>query len=137
MHNRLPVVELRQYTLHAGRRDELIELFESCLVEPQEDAGMHLLGQFHDLDDPDRFVWLRGFADMTARRDALTAFYLEGECGRDHRGAANATMARLRQCAVVDAGDRRFVPVRRTRATAGGRYTVLTSRAGATRACPR
>jgi quinol monooxygenase YgiN len=86
-----PVVELRQYTLHPGRRDELIALFEREFVESQEATGMRLLGQFRDLDAPDRFVWLRGFADMEARARALAAFY-DGPVWRAHRDAANATM---------------------------------------------
>ena len=87
----ITVVELRQYTLHPGRRDELIELFDRELVETQESCGMTVLGQLRDLDRPDRFVWLRGFADMEARRDALTAFY-GGPVWREHAPAANATM---------------------------------------------
>src|SRR5829696_7935028 len=55
------VLELRQYTLHPGKRDVLIELFEREFVESQEALGMQLVGQFRDADDPDRFVWLRGF----------------------------------------------------------------------------
>ncbi|MGO4424737.1 NIPSNAP family protein, partial [Streptomyces sp. MCAF7] len=69
------VIELRQYTLRPGRRDELIELFDREFVETQEETGMVVLGQFRDLDDPNRFVWLRGFPDMTVRHRALTAFY--------------------------------------------------------------
>jgi hypothetical protein len=34
-----PVAELRQYTLHGGRRDELIALFDREFVESQEAAG--------------------------------------------------------------------------------------------------
>ena len=86
-----PVVELRQYALHPGRRDELIALFEREFVESQEATGMTLLGQFRDLDAPDRFVWLRGFDDMEARAHALAAFY-DGPVWRAHRDAANATM---------------------------------------------
>jgi len=86
-----PVVELRQYTLHPGRRDELIGLFEREFVEAQEAAGMALLGQFRDLDAPDRFVWLRGFDDMDTRAHALATFY-DGPVWRAHRDAANATM---------------------------------------------
>ncbi|MBO9661578.1 NIPSNAP family protein [Dokdonella sp.] len=85
------IVELRQYTLHPGRRDDLIALFEREFVESQEACGMRLLGQFRDLDDPDRFVWLRGFADMPRRAEALAAFY-NGPVWRAHREAANATM---------------------------------------------
>jgi hypothetical protein len=87
----LAVLELRQYTLHPGRRDELIELFERQFIEPQEALGMRIVGTFRDLDDPDRFVWLRGFADMSARGDALGAFYF-GPVWKRHREAANATI---------------------------------------------
>lgn len=87
----MPVVELRQYTLKPGRRDELIALFEREFVESQEEAGMTLIGQFRDLDDPDRFVWLRAFPDMEARRRALETFY-GGAIWQAHRAAANATM---------------------------------------------
>jgi hypothetical protein len=86
-----PIVELRQYTLHSGQRDVLIDLFEREFVEEQESVGMTLIGQFRDLDDPDRFVWLRGFPDMEARRLALEAFYL-GPVWQANRNAANQTM---------------------------------------------
>ncbi|MCF6470633.1 NIPSNAP family protein [Nonomuraea sp. MG754425] len=85
------VIELRQYTLRPGRRDELIELFDREFVESQEAAGMVVLGQFRDLDDADRFVWLRGFRDMTARQHALTSFY-GGPVWAEHGPRANATM---------------------------------------------
>jgi hypothetical protein len=85
------LVELRQYALRPGQRDVLVSLFERELIEPQEQVGMTVIGQFVDKDDPDRFVWLRGFADMRARRDALAAFY-DGPVWAAHREAANATM---------------------------------------------
>ena len=88
---RYPIVELRQYTLRPGRRDDLIGLFESDLIAPQEAAGMALVGQFRDVDDPDRFVWLRGFPDMRTRAEALGRFY-HGPAWRQHRDEANATM---------------------------------------------
>jgi hypothetical protein len=86
-----PVVELRQYTLHAGKRDVLIELFDRKFIEPQETLGIKVIGQFRDLDRPDRFVWLRGFPDMTSRAKALGDFY-GGHVWKTHREAANATM---------------------------------------------
>jgi len=86
-----PVVELRQYTLKNGRRETLIDIFDSQFIEGQEDAGMTIIGQFRDLDRPDMFVWLRGFGDMEARKEALTAFY-DGPVWAAHRDAANATM---------------------------------------------
>ena len=85
------VIELRQYTLHPGRRDELITLFEREFVETQEAEGIDLIGQFIDLDDPDRFVWLRGFPDMDSRKASLERFY-SGPAWAEHRQAANVTM---------------------------------------------
>ncbi|WP_308130268.1 NIPSNAP family protein [Kitasatospora aureofaciens] len=87
----MTIVELRQYTLRPGARDTLIELFEREFVTGQETAGITVGGRFRDLDDPDRFVWLRSFPDMAERARALQAFYY-GPVWQAHREAANATM---------------------------------------------
>ncbi len=86
-----PVVELRQYILHPGKRDVLIDLFDREFVETQEAVGIKIIGQFRDLDHPDRFVWLRGFRDMASRAKALSDFY-GGPVWKAHRETANATM---------------------------------------------
>jgi NIPSNAP protein len=86
-----PIVELRQYELRPNARETLIELFDREFVEPQEELGMRIIGQFRDLDGPDRFVWLRGFADMESRAEALAAFY-GGPVWKANSVAANATM---------------------------------------------
>jgi len=86
-----PIIELRQYTLHPGQRDVLIDLFDREFVESQEALGMKIIGQFRDLDNPNRFVWLRGFQDMFSRAQALKDFY-GGPVWKAHREAANATM---------------------------------------------
>lgn len=85
------IVELRQYTLHPGQREVLIALFDRELVETQEAVGMTVMGQFRDLDDPDRFVWLRGFRDMESRAQGLASFY-GGPVWQAHRSLANQTM---------------------------------------------
>jgi hypothetical protein len=88
----LVIIELRQYTLHSGQRDVLVDLFERHFVESQRAAGIDVIATYHDLDDPDRFVWFRGFPDMAARKAALTEFYGHSEAWRTHGPAANATM---------------------------------------------
>jgi quinol monooxygenase YgiN len=85
------IVELRQYTLLPGKRDELIDLFEAKFIESQEACGMTVIGIFRDLDDDDRFVWLRGFPDMAARAQSLASFYY-GPVWQRHRDAAVSTM---------------------------------------------
>lgn len=120
-----PVMELRQYTLHPGRREVLVELFERELVEPQEAVGMRVVGQFRDLDRPDRFVWLRGFADMDSRRAGLTAFY-GGPTWKAHATAANATMIDSDDVLLLrPAGDDAAFP-RSTRAHAGAAVITAT-----------
>ena len=88
---RVRIVELRQYVLHPEKRDILIDLFDREFIDPQEALGMTVIGQFRDLDDPDRFVWLRGFHDMKRRAEGLQGFY-DGPVWKEHRTAANATM---------------------------------------------
>lgn len=85
------VVELRQYTLRGGQRDTLIGLFEREFVDPQNALGAHVVGTFRDLDDPDRFVWIRAFKNMDSRQKALTSFY-GGPVWLANRSAANATI---------------------------------------------
>lgn len=86
-----PIVELRQYAMRPGQRDVLIELFEREFVETQEAAGMAVLGQLRDLDEPDRYVWLRGFSDMATRLRGLTRFY-GSPLWQRLRDATNATL---------------------------------------------
>ena len=85
------VVELRQYTLRGRQRDTLVSMFEKSFLEPQNAVGAHIIGTFRDLDDADRFVWIREFRDMPARQEALSAFY-GGAVWKANRAAANATM---------------------------------------------
>ncbi|MBC7988184.1 MAG: NIPSNAP family protein [Luteimonas sp.] len=83
-----PIVELRQYTLYPGTRDAFIPLFESTFIESQEAVGIVLTGLFRDINDANRFVWMRGFDSMQARLKALTDFYY-GPVWQAHRGQAN------------------------------------------------
>jgi quinol monooxygenase YgiN len=126
------VVELRQYTLYPGQRDVLIDVFERNFIEGQEVEGMRIIGTFRDLDDPDRFVWLRSFPDMAARAPALNGFY-NGPVWKAHRTVANATMVDaanvlLLRAARPGAGFQRVnVPLPPREATGAGRGLIEAS----------
>lgn len=90
-YTRTMICELRNYTTQPGRRDELIALFEREFLESQETMGSRIVGTFRNADDPDRFVWIRAFADMPARAVALDAFYTSS-AWLERRAAANATI---------------------------------------------
>jgi hypothetical protein len=85
------VVELRQYTLHPGHRDGFVELFDSTFADALDETGMTVIGQFRDLDRPNRFVWIRGFQNMDARAKELGAFY-DGDLWHRHRDEANRSI---------------------------------------------
>lgn len=85
------VIELRNYLLRDGATGDFIRYFEEHFLVSQRDAGMHVLGQFGVVDQPDRFVWVRGFESMEARRRGLEAFY-GGPVWAAHRSRANAMM---------------------------------------------
>jgi hypothetical protein len=114
-----PIVDLRQYTLYPGTRDAFVELFDREFVETQEAAGMRVIGQFRDLGDPNRFVWLRGFPDMPSREKALTDFYVHGAAWKAHSEMARSKMidstdALLLRPARGDCGFRLEPPDRRS-----------------------
>jgi hypothetical protein len=86
-----PLIELRQYRTYPGKRDVLIELFEREFVESQEAVGMQVMGTFREADEPNHFVWLRGFRDMEERGKGLNAFYF-GPVWQRFRDEANPTL---------------------------------------------
>jgi hypothetical protein len=66
-------------------------MFDTEFMEPQEALGISVIGQFRNLDDPNTFVWLRGFPSMEMRAKALSGFY-DGALWKSRRKAANATI---------------------------------------------
>lgn len=84
-----PILELRQYTVKGGARDRFVDRFEAHFIAPQEALGARVVGLFRDLDDPDRFVWMRGFESLEARARALDGFYT-GPVWKQYRQETNA-----------------------------------------------
>ena len=72
---RIKVIELRNYLLRPGQRDNFKDSFEIKILDTLNRRGNHVLGQYTVKDAPDNFVWVRGFDDMKSRLKALQGFY--------------------------------------------------------------
>lgn len=72
------IVEVRRYRTRPGMRDEFLRFFEARSVPALQAHGMTVLGPLIDLENPNAFVWLRGFPSLEAREAMKNAFY-EGD----------------------------------------------------------
>jgi len=69
------IVEVRSYRIKPGRRDEFIKFFETRSVPALRAHGMKVTGPFLDLENPNKFVWLRSFPSLEEREQMRDAFY--------------------------------------------------------------
>ena len=69
------IVEVRSYRIKPGKRDEFIRLFESRAIEAQRSYGMNVTGPFLDVENPNKFVFLRSFPSLEERDRMKDAFY--------------------------------------------------------------
>jgi hypothetical protein len=69
------IVEVRRYRIKPGRRDEFIKFFESRSIPALHEYGMKILGPLVDVENPNAFVFLRGFPSLEARDSMKEAFY--------------------------------------------------------------
>jgi len=72
------IVEVRSYRIKPGRRAEFVKLFETRAVPALRSHGMKVLGPLLDLENPNKFVWLRSFPSLE-ERDRMKADFYEGE----------------------------------------------------------
>ena len=72
------IVEVRRYRIKPGRREEFLEFFNTRSVPALKAHGMAVFGPLVDLENPNAFVWLRGFPSLEARDEMKSAFY-EGD----------------------------------------------------------
>ena len=72
------IVEVRSYRIKAGRRAEFVRFFETRSVPALQSHGMKVIGPFLDLENPNKFVWLRSFPSLAERDRMKDAFY-EGD----------------------------------------------------------
>jgi hypothetical protein len=69
------IVEVRSYRIKPGRREEFLEFFEKRSIPALRAHGMKVLGPLVDLENPNKFVWLRSFPSLEAREQMRDAFY--------------------------------------------------------------
>lgn len=72
------IIEVRRYRVKPGLRDKFIRFFEERAAPVQRELGILIVGPMLDLEDPDVFVWLRGFASL-AERDRLKSAFYDGD----------------------------------------------------------
>ena len=85
------IVEVRSYRIKPGHREEFIKLFETRAVPVLRAHGMKVFGPLLDVENPNKFVWLRMFpslserdrmiAERGQRRSERTARHRVGPCG--------------------------------------------------------
>ncbi len=88
----IKVLELRNYLVRHGRRNEFINLFEENFVQSQNILGGYILGQYRIKGADDNFFWMRGFKDMPARYKFLNDFYFGSPDWKQHKSAANSML---------------------------------------------
>lgn len=88
----IKVIELRDYLIKSGRRDEFINLFEENFTRSQNVLGGYTLGQYRVKGAGDNFFWIRGFKDMPARNKFLNDFYYGSPVWKQHKSAANSML---------------------------------------------
>ena len=64
------IVEIRSYRIKPGHREDFIRHFETHAIPALRDHGMPVIGPFNDLENPNKFVWLRFFPSIQARCSA-------------------------------------------------------------------
>jgi hypothetical protein len=69
------IVEVRSYRIKPGRRAEFIQFFQTWAVPALQAHGMKVLGPLLDLENPNKFVWLRSFPSLEERERRRDAFY--------------------------------------------------------------
>ncbi|MGO4379639.1 hypothetical protein [Pseudoduganella sp. RAF53_2] len=86
-----PVIEFRRYTIVPGQRTAFARYFETLFPEAFQQLRAMALGQFAERDNPDGFIWLRGFRSYEDRAIVNSAFYY-GEVWKEHKSTLNGLM---------------------------------------------
>jgi quinol monooxygenase YgiN len=68
-------IEVCSYRVKPGRREEFLEHFAAKGIPAIRAHGIRVLGPLPDLENPNRFVWLRSFASREERDRLNGAFH--------------------------------------------------------------
>lgn len=68
-------VEVCSYRVKDGHRSEFLEIFETTAVPAIRAQGIRILGPLTDLENPNRFVWLRSYPSRAERDRTKRAFH--------------------------------------------------------------
>jgi hypothetical protein len=79
----MQVIELRNYRLREGATREFVRYFEEYFLFSQRAEGMHPLGQFEVVDEPDRFVWI-DYPRLPVIQDPTLLLVLSAYRDREH-----------------------------------------------------
>jgi hypothetical protein len=71
------IVEVRSYRIKPNKRAEFIKLFETKAIPAQRSHGMKIVGPLLDVENPNKFVFLRSFPSL-AERDRMKDEFYEG-----------------------------------------------------------
>jgi NIPSNAP len=85
------LVEFRNYEIVPGGVDAFVKHFEDHFLAAQEELGMQIVGQFRDVGDASRFVWIRRYLTPSSRGASLQRFYT-GPVWREFGPRANELM---------------------------------------------
>ncbi len=88
----IAVLELRNYLLKPQKLEPFQSLFNEQFVGPMNDLGGYTVGQFRLEGERDRFVWMRGFANMRTRVKFLNDFYFASPAWKKYKAEANGMM---------------------------------------------
>jgi NIPSNAP len=69
------LVELRQYRVRPGQRENWVRYMEEVIVPFQTARGMRILGQWVGEQEDDLFVWIRQFESESERERLYQAVY--------------------------------------------------------------
>ncbi len=69
------IIEVRTYRIIPGKRDEFIQYFETKAIPAMLAFGIGVIGPFLDLENENKFTWLRTYASLDERAEKRREFY--------------------------------------------------------------